>query len=170
MLKIITKRNLFKIISFISIVLIIFYFQWIPASVENIYDSEFDGGNGSYVITISNPPSTKKRMLSFWVDNKSDILSQIHQLSDGESILFVKDEFEEVKKEDSVQLCLLNQIKDNEPCINYANRLFIVERENINNLKTYRLTFSDYYGISSCSVYENDNGEREYNNDCDDVR
>ena len=89
---------------------------------------------------------------------------------EGESILFVKNEFENKSKEEAVQFCLLEQKNDEEPCVSYSDRLFIAERENINRVKSYRLTFSDYYGASSCAIYERDDGEKEYNNDCTDVK
>ncbi|ACQ91705.1 hypothetical protein Tola_0075 [Tolumonas auensis DSM 9187] len=160
-------------VGWLFFIFVILYFTsdyWLPSKIDTIYKSEFESDQGSFVITIANPPLTKKDMLSFWSENKKYILDEVNGLDEGESILFVKNEFENKSKEEAVQFCLLEQKNDEEPCVSYSDRLFIAERENINRVKSYRLTFSDYYGASSCAIYERDDGEKEYNNDCTDVK
>lgn len=154
-------------------VLAVLYFTsdyWLPSKVKTVYKSEFESGQGSFVVTIDNPPLTKKGMLSFWNENKKSILGRINGLDEGKKIIFVKNEFESQSREEAVQFCLLKQKKDKKPCVSYSDRLFMASRENINRVKSYRLTFSDYYGASSCAIYDRDDGEKEYNNNCSDVK
>ena len=89
-------------VGWLFFIFVILYFTsdyWLPSKIDTIYKSEFESDQGSFVITIANPPLTKKDMLSFWSENKKYILDEIHGLDEGESILFVKNEFENKSKE-----------------------------------------------------------------------
>lgn len=140
---------------------------WLPARIVDIYDSEFESDNGSFVITIENPPLTKKAMLAFWHEHKKEILKKTGIINNDKGILFVRNKFELNSKEDAVQFCLSRQIKKEKACINYDDRLFMAEHKNMERVEGYWLTFSDYYKATSCSIYDRDDGDQEYYN-CDD--
>nr|WP_321241092.1 DUF943 family protein [uncultured Tolumonas sp.] len=138
------------------------YFLLSPASIVNFYNSESD--NGSYVLTISMAPKNMAGAIRFWLENKKLILNKTNMLNNGKYILFVKNEFEGKSNEDSVQLCLLKQIKNNEKCISYSNRLFTVTRRQKNGVGLYSLNQEDVYlkNDISCLFFDYDNGNKEY--------
>lgn len=143
-------------------VVLLSYFFLSPASIVNIYSSESD--NGSYIATISMAPKNMAGAIQFWLENKKLILNKTNVLNNGKYILFVKNEFEGKSDEDYVQLCLLKQIKNNEKCINYSNRLFTVTRRQKNGVGLYSLNQEDVYlkSDTSCLFFDYDNGNKEY--------
>lgn len=153
-----------KKIILLSLIGVVFlsYFFLSPTSIVNIYNSEND--NGSYIVTISMAPRNMAGAIQFWLENKKLILNKTNVLNNGKYILFVKNEFEDKSDEDYVQLCLLKQIKNNEKCINYSNRLFTVTRRQKNGAGLYSLNQEDVYlkHEESCIFFDYDNGRKEY--------
>jgi len=146
----------------LMVVVLLSYFFLSPTSIVNIYNSESD--NGSYIVTINMAPRNMVGAIQFWLKNKKLILNQTNVMNNGKYILFVKDEFEDKSDEDYVQLCLLKQIKNNEKCINYSNRLFTVTRRQKNGLGLYSLNQEDVYlkSDTSCLFFDYDNGNKEF--------
>lgn len=60
-----------------EIILIFTCDYWLPARIVDVYDSEFEADNGSFVVTIENPPLTKKAMLAFWHRYKEILKKQV---------------------------------------------------------------------------------------------
>nr|WP_321272185.1 DUF943 family protein [uncultured Tolumonas sp.] len=153
-----------KKIILLSLIGVVFlsYFFWSPTSIVNLYNSEND--NGSYIVTIRMAPRNMVGAIQFWLENKKLILNKTNELNNGKYILFVKNEFENKSDEDYVQLCLLKQIKNNEKCINYSNRLFTVTRRQKNGVGLYSLNQEDVYlkNDTSCLFFDYDNGNKEY--------
>lgn len=148
---------------FILVLILISNFNyWLPVSIVDFYKSEND--NGSYIATISMAPNNIAGAIQFWLENKNLILNKTNVLNNGKYILFVKNEFEGKSDEDYVQLCLLKQIKNNEKCINYSNRLFTVTRRQKNGVGLYSLNQEDVYlkHEKSCIFFDYDNGSKEY--------
>ncbi len=143
-------------------VVLLSYFFLLPPLIAYIYSSEID--NGSYIVTIIMAPRNMVGAIQFWLENKKLILNKTNVLNNGKYILFVKDEFEGKSDEDYVQLCLLKQIKNNEKCINYSNRLFTVTRRQKNGVGLYSLNQEDVYlkSDTSCLFFDYDNGNKEY--------
>ena len=150
------------ILLFLIGVVFLSYFLLSPTSIVNIYNSEND--NGSYIVTISMAPRNMAGAIQLWLENKKLILNRTNVLNNGKYILFVKNEFEDKSDEDYVQLCLLKQIKNNEKCINYSNRLFTVTRRQKNGVGLYSLNQEDVYlkNDTSCLFFDYDNGNKEY--------
>ena len=142
-MKFINKKTITLSIFFIILVSTCDY--WLPAKVVNFYDSEFDSNNGSFVVTIENPPLTKKAMLAFWHEHKKEILKKTGVINNDRGILFVRNKFELYSNKEAVQFCLSKQIKNEKSCINYDDRLFVAEHRNLERVDGYWLTFSDYY-------------------------
>ncbi len=68
-MKFINKKTI--ILSMFLIIILVFTCDyWLPARIVDVYDSEFEADNGSFVVTIENPPLTKKAMLAFWHEHK----------------------------------------------------------------------------------------------------
>jgi hypothetical protein len=155
------KRNIFAM-TFFVVIFIFTYNYWLPASIVDLYKSEND--NGSYIVTISMAPKNMAGAIQFWLENKKLILNKTNVLNNGKYILFVKNEFEGKSDEDYVQLCLLKQIKNNEKCINYSNRLFTVTRRQKNGVGLYSLNQEDVYlkSDTTCLFFDYDNGNKEY--------
>lgn len=160
-MKLVNRINT-PVIFILVIILISICDHWLPASIVDFYKSEND--NGSYIVTISMAPRNMVGAIQFWLENKKLILNKTNVLNNGKYILFIKDEFEGKSDEDYVQLCLLKQIKNNEKCINYSNRLFTVTRKQKNGVGLYSLNQEDVYlkSDTSCLFFDYDNGNKEY--------
>lgn len=51
-------------VGWLFFIFVILYFTsdyWLPSKIDTIYKSEFESDQGSFVITIANPPLTKKK-------------------------------------------------------------------------------------------------------------
>ncbi len=165
-MKFINKKTI--ILSMFLIIILVFTCDyWLPARIVDVYDSEFEADNGSSVVTIENPPLTKKAMLAFWHEHKKEILKKTGVINNDRGILFVRNKFELYSNKEAVQFCLSKQIKNEKSCINYDDRLFVAEHRNLERVDGYWLTFSDYYKSTSCSIYDRNDGDQEYYN-CDD--
>jgi len=160
-MELLNKRN-FSISMLFVIALIFTCDYWLSARVVSIYESEFESDNGSFVITIENPPLTKKAMLAFWHKYKKEILKKTGAINNGKGVLFVRNKFEPYSSEEAVQFCLSRQIKEEKACVNYGDRLFVAEHKNFDQVDGYWLTFSDYYKSTSCAIYDRDDGDQEY--------
>lgn len=160
-MSLVNKINI-PVIFILVLILISTFNYWLPVSIVDFYKSEND--NGSYIVTINMAPRKMVGAIQFWLKNKKLILNQTNVMNNGKYILFVKNEFEGKSDEDSVQLCLLKQIKNNEKCINYSNRLFTVTRRQKNGVGLYSLNQEDVYlkNDTSCLFFDYDNGNKEY--------
>jgi len=160
-MKLVNRINI-PVIFILVLILISTCNYWLPVSIVDFYKSEND--NGSYIATISMAQKNMAGAIQFWLKNKKLILNKTNVLNNGKYILFVKNEFEGKSDEDSVQLCLLKQIKNNEKCINYSNRLFTVTRRQKNGVGLYSLNQEDVYlkSDTSCLFFDYDNGNKEY--------
>lgn len=157
------KIDQYKIV--VSFLLIILFSTVFLTKTKITYVSKVGTSNSSAIVSILNPPSTSEKMLDFWYDNKETIMEKIGHQKLGDTILFVKDDFQERSEDEEekvLQICMIG--KNDKPCVLGADRLMIVEKEKIDDSEQTTISFMDYYLKDNghiCLLYERHDGYRE---------
>jgi hypothetical protein len=136
---------------------------WLPVKISGTY--KFEPDYGTLIVVLSNPPLTKDSMLSFWDENAETFKKMVIDNKGYNSILFIKDKFNEEAKlegDKGSQFCLPKQIKGTKHCFYFEARLLSVDFEKIENESMLNLMFGDAYSYKEgiCQLYIKETGEK----------
>lgn len=157
---IIKKKNAFYFLFFFMFFVFFTSSHWLPTKINNIYPSKENERKA--IVLLDNPPLKEEEVISFWNNNKIEIINTLGGMETRDYILFLRNEIKKKLNVENEQICIPNL---DDSCVSLDDRLFFVERKS----NGFWIGFYESYGLNTCVVFVKDNGEKEYVN-CNDKK